>query len=171
MVTVQMGAEEMGQRIARLRDSLARREGKKRLTQKELAARIGASRGTVAEWERGARSPGRDNLMKLAEAFDVSPDVILYGEPHSAGLNQGISRVRRPNDVVDNGYTDDAGAPGFFRTLEGSLAHFRGIAPPGTAQARKKLAWESLTDAAKHFGWPIPDDWYEIPEMIDDGKV
>lgn len=102
------------------------------------------SHQTVAKWRRGEVSPLQPATRRGLQAF-LDADVI--GGDH-------------PTD-----------APEFFRSLDAALAHFKGIAPPGAAQARKKLAWESLTDAAKHFGWPVPDDWYEIPGMVDEGEI
>lgn len=107
---------------------------------------VGVSRETVRRWRKGDRSEPRDSTLEALDAY------VTHG---SVAKAEG----------------EESGAPGFFRTLNDSLAHFRGIAPPGTAQARKKLAWESQTDAAKHFGWDLPNDWYEIPRMIDEGEV
>lgn len=85
MVTVHIMVETTGQRIARLRVELARREGKRRVTQQELGDRVGASRGTVAAWEGDKQVPERENLLALAKVFGVSPDFILTGKEASPG--------------------------------------------------------------------------------------
>ncbi|MCR5738235.1 MAG: helix-turn-helix transcriptional regulator [Lachnospiraceae bacterium] len=42
-----------------------------RLTQEELAARIGVSKSAVAKWETDGGLPDRDNLKKLSEVINV----------------------------------------------------------------------------------------------------
>lgn len=48
------------------------------LTQEELAYRLEVTRSTVANWERGLRSPSPETMRKLALLFNVSSDY-LYG--------------------------------------------------------------------------------------------
>lgn len=62
-------ARSIGIRIAQLR-----REQK--LTQKELAEKLGTDRGMVAAWESGMRMPDVDSWVKLAIEFEVSCDYI-----------------------------------------------------------------------------------------------
>jgi len=59
----------IGERIRELR-----RDAK--LTQDQLAERIGANRVTVANYELGKYVPSIDALERLADALGVSPDVI-----------------------------------------------------------------------------------------------
>lgn len=46
----------------------------KRLTQKELAKKIGMGDTTIANYEKGFRTPKKNTLFKLAKAFDISID-------------------------------------------------------------------------------------------------
>lgn len=48
-----------------------------RLSQEELAARIGVSRQAVSKWERAEASPDTDNLILLARLYQVSLDELL----------------------------------------------------------------------------------------------
>lgn len=48
-----------------------------RLSQKDLAAKLGASRATVSLWEIGARVPEVGHLEGLARTFEVSTDYLL----------------------------------------------------------------------------------------------
>ena len=45
-----------------------------RLTQEELAEKIGVSKSAVAKWETNGGLPDRDNLRRLSEALHVSVD-------------------------------------------------------------------------------------------------
>ena len=47
-----------------------RRQGK--LSQEELAARVGVSRQAVSKWELGEAAPDINKLLALARAFDVT---------------------------------------------------------------------------------------------------
>ena len=45
-----------------------------RLTQEELADKVGVSKSAVAKWETDGGLPDRDNLRRLADVVDVSVD-------------------------------------------------------------------------------------------------
>lgn len=55
-----------------------RKENK--LSQEELAEKIGVSRQAVSKWERAEASPDTDNLIRLAEVYGVSLDEMLTGK-------------------------------------------------------------------------------------------
>lgn len=148
----------VGWRLKKLRREKAEREGR-RITQPVAARGSSVPQASLAKYETNGMRPEGDNLLALARYYETTPDYILHGEEDGA------------DSVAGSGYPDGSETPGFFRSMDDALALFRGAGEPGTAQARKRMAWESLTDAAKHFDWPIPDDWYEIPRMIDDGEV
>jgi transcriptional regulator with XRE-family HTH domain len=46
-------------------------------TQVSLAETIGVSKGTVAMWETGKRTPDFETLIRLSDLFDVRTDYIL----------------------------------------------------------------------------------------------
>ena len=52
----------------------------KKLTQKELAEQIGIKRNTYSDWENGKTEPSFENLIKLADLFEVSLDCLLGRE-------------------------------------------------------------------------------------------
>ena len=52
-----------------------RRDGK--LSQEELAARVGVSRQAVSKWELGEAAPDINKLLALAKAFGVTTDHLL----------------------------------------------------------------------------------------------
>lgn len=57
----------------RLRVELARR----RMTQQQLADRLGYTQTAVSYWCSGARRPSIDDLCRLADEFGVSTDYLL----------------------------------------------------------------------------------------------
>lgn len=71
--------EETGHRIADLRKGLSRKL-RKRITQKDVADFVGVHEGTVTAWELGKQEPQDNNLPKLAEFLETSPDYIV-GRP------------------------------------------------------------------------------------------
>ena len=46
-------------------------------TQVSLAETLGVSKGTVAMWETGKRTPNFETLIRLSDLFDVRTDYIL----------------------------------------------------------------------------------------------
>lgn len=56
-----------GKRLREVRKS-------KKITQQELADRLGIKRNTYSDWENGKTEPTFEILVKLADLFDVSLD-------------------------------------------------------------------------------------------------
>ena len=52
----------------------------KKLTQKELAEQIGIKQNSYSDWETGKNEPSIENLVKLADLFDVSLDWLFGRE-------------------------------------------------------------------------------------------
>ncbi|MGI2185714.1 S24 family peptidase [Shewanella oncorhynchi] len=50
------------------------------LTQLQLSKKVGVSSVTISQWESGDTSPKGQNLYKLAEALQCSPDWLMFGE-------------------------------------------------------------------------------------------
>lgn len=72
-----------------------RKENK--MTQNQLALKLGAKQSSISKWELGITLPDTENLIKLAELFNVSIDYVL-----------GISRYHYPVNVgQDNLFTFD----------------------------------------------------------------
>lgn len=86
-----------------------------RLTQEELAKRIGVSKSAIAKWETDGGLPDRDNLRRLSEIMNVSADdlhrIIEKADGNDADLTVNITpdviatlesygyRVIRPNET------------------------------------------------------------------------
>lgn len=98
-----------------------------RMSQEELAARVGVSRQAVSKWELGTATPELEKLVALAETFGVSVDELLGREP--AG---------RPEP-------EEEGEP------------FLQEEKPGDGQREPEEHWEQvlgfLTPLVRRFGW------------------
>ena len=66
-----------------------------RLTQEELADKVGVSKSAIAKWETDGGLPDRDNLRRIAEVMDVSVDdlhrIIEREGMRSADFNVNIT--------------------------------------------------------------------------------
>ena len=89
-------AKEIGLRFQVARKRLG-------LTQQEIADKIGVSRTTVANWERGERTFEFDDLVKILPVLDVTPNYFLglgeSGDPaqymYDSVSDYGISGVEQ----------------------------------------------------------------------------
>lgn len=63
-----------------LGENLVRLRGEKRLTQEELADRLGVSRQSVSKWESDASVPELDKLIRLSEVFGITMDEFVKGK-------------------------------------------------------------------------------------------
>ena len=81
---------------SRLGQFIATRRKFMRLTQEELAERIGISKSAVAKWETGGGLPDRDNLKRLSKVINVSVDdlhrIIEDADSQEADLQFNITR-------------------------------------------------------------------------------
>lgn len=90
----------LGQRIAMLR----KQQG---FSQAELAARLKISASAVGMYEQGRREPSAATLVAMAEAFQVSTDYLLTGQPSHGGqqflqelLDATEERLHRRSDPL-----------------------------------------------------------------------
>ena len=71
------------------------------LEQDEIAERIGVSRGTVSNWERGRSEPGATFFVRWAHATGVSLDWLAAGindeTPTADAMGVSESRPRESN--------------------------------------------------------------------------
>lgn len=62
------------------RNFLAKWRAKKKLTQEQLAERLGTYKGQISNWENNNRAMGFDVQSALAEALDIEPSD-LFRDP------------------------------------------------------------------------------------------
>lgn len=74
-------------------------------SQEELAEKLGISRQSVSKWERAEASPDTDNLILLAQLYNVSLDELLMGSEPDAN-------VRAENQSKTTEKSEDSGAHG-----------------------------------------------------------
>ena len=82
---------ELGERLAKLRKKAG-------LSQEQLAEELGVSRQAVSRWETGEAAPDTENLIALADIFNVSIDELIReqkkgqpkGEPEEVEVVDGI---------------------------------------------------------------------------------
>ncbi|OCL26285.1 transcriptional regulator [Orenia metallireducens] len=78
-----------------------------KLTQQELADKIGVNRATIAGYETKGMEPGYDTLSELARIFNVSTDYLL-----------GLTDQRQnPNDKIKSAISDDPELLEFWNEL------------------------------------------------------
>lgn len=68
-----------------LAENIANLRIKKRYTQKELADRLGVSKGTITSYESGVRTPPIEKLEEMAQEFGV--DISLFFKPNVIDLD------------------------------------------------------------------------------------
>ena len=69
------------------KDNLLTLRKKNRMTQEELAERMGVSRQALAKWESGETIPDLDKSRAIAAIFNVTLDDLANYEPHE---NSGL---------------------------------------------------------------------------------
>jgi transcriptional regulator with XRE-family HTH domain len=60
-----------------LNDQITQLRKQKKLSQEELAAALQVSRQAVSKWENGVSNPDTENLIRLAEIFEVDVNVLI----------------------------------------------------------------------------------------------
>ncbi len=126
-------ASTLGQRIVDARE-------RRRLTQDQLARRIGVSRSAIAQWETDRAAPSTSHLVSLSETLSVSPNHLLSSAGQDAPKSapaptaSGAFHIRNLSVLAyANGFTlwhykaavegvQAACAPGFFADAADMLA-------------------------------------------------
>ena len=83
-------------------EKIAKARREKRLTQEELADRLGVSRQAVSKWESGAALPETDKLARLSGLLGVSCDYLLCDDASEEQKNAS----GRPRQEAEAGQTD-----------------------------------------------------------------
>lgn len=78
-----------------------------KMTQKELADRLGVARGTIGMYEIGRREPDTDTLYRLSKIFNVSIDYLI-----------GKTNIKDTADEITNAVSDEPELVEFWNTLK-----------------------------------------------------
>ncbi|AHN20283.1 DNA-binding protein [Lysinibacillus sphaericus] len=74
---------------------------KKKMTQKELGAKISKSDNTISNYEKGLIAPSQDALFALAEALDIKVDDLFPKRDTSESLHQALLDSNENFDIND----------------------------------------------------------------------
>lgn len=92
-----MAENIIGRQIQSLRN-------KYRMTQEDLASKLGVSKQTVSNWETGLKTPRMGAIQKLSNLFNVSKSFIIEGkQDNQEGLLAIYDQLddTRKNEVID----------------------------------------------------------------------
>ena len=84
--------EVLGERIVQLRKAL-------RISSERVARKLEVSHKTVINWEKNRGDPSVENLLALADLFQVSADYLLGRTLNPAGLTSNVDAS--PGAAVD----------------------------------------------------------------------
>ena len=88
---------EFSERLKKLRKDTG-------LTQVDVASKLGISQQAYASWERGAKKPTQENLVKIAQILDVSIDYLVGNSEEKSDELDNIELLFRMNS---KGLTDE----------------------------------------------------------------
>lgn len=74
------------------------------LTQVDVARKLGISQQAYASWERGAKKPTQENLVKIAQVLNVSIDYLVGNSEEKTDELDNIELLFRMNS---KGLTDE----------------------------------------------------------------
>ena len=120
----------LGDRIATLRKI-------NKLSQYELADRLGFSRGKLANYEQGSRQPDYETLQKLADFFDVTTDYLL-GRTDNPDLkrtanNNKYDSLDELNKLIKEFGIEDSG---FF-----DIDQWKNLSPEDIDEVKRHFEW------------------------------
>lgn len=81
---------EFSERLKKLRKDTG-------LTQVDVASKLGISQQAYASWERGAKKPTQDNLVKIAQILNVSVDYLVGNSQETSDELDNIELLFRMN--------------------------------------------------------------------------
>lgn len=84
--------------------NLRRFRKRKKLTQEELAGRIGVIRATYWAYEKGSIMPPYDKLEQLADIFGITIDELMGREVDRTDISDDLSRLLRKLEKEDQLY-------------------------------------------------------------------
>src|SRR5438128_6798257 len=135
---------------------LLRHRGRTGLTQRQLAARVGVSRGSVQDWEAGLTYPDAQHLQALIVAFLEAGGLTVAREATEAEALWGAAlrqaaRMQTPFDVV--WWTGLVAQRGGSAQREVPPAQLAGAAAPSaTRTSERRQDWGDAPDVLNFLG-------------------
>ena len=71
-----------------LNEQITQLRKQKKLSQEELAAALQVSRQAVSKWENGVSNPDTENLIRLAEIFEVDVNVLIGSQENQKSTQE-----------------------------------------------------------------------------------
>lgn len=68
-----------------------------KLTQVELAGKLGIVQSSYADWERGKKKPTQENLVKIAQVLNVSIDYLVGNSEEKSNDLDNVELLFRMN--------------------------------------------------------------------------
>lgn len=93
-----------------------------KLTQYQLAEKLGFSRGQIGNYEQGTREPDQETLLKISNFFDVSLDYLL-GKTEYRKFNPEKLTDRDKKDIQN----DLKNIMDNFRNKKGDQKYYNGV--------------------------------------------
>lgn len=110
-------------------ENLKRFRKQKKLTQEELATKLGVIRATYWSYEKGSIMPPYDKLEQIADIFDVTIDELMGRETDNSDISSDLSRLIRKlekeNQAYDGELLNDQTRELLISSLENSLKLLR----------------------------------------------
>lgn len=105
--------------------NLRRFRKRKKLTQEELAGRIGVIRATYWAYEKGSIMPPYDKLEQLADIFGITIDELMGREVDRTDISDDLSRLLRKlekeNQLYEGRLLDGQSRELLIASLENSI--------------------------------------------------
>lgn len=111
---------------SRLRDARKRQK----LTQKDLALRIGAKHNSVSNWENDQNTPDTATIETLCGVLELTPNFLLLGREEVGGEAAGDRVSRREKELLSKYRSLSEGDRSAIDTL---LDHYCAMATPAPA--------------------------------------
>ena len=106
-------------------DNLKRFRKQKKLTQEELASRIGVIRATYWAYEKGTIMPPYDKLEQLADIFGISIDELMGRDTDKSDISDDLSKLIRKlekeNQIYDGKLLSEQTRQLLIASLENSV--------------------------------------------------
>jgi len=88
-----MNTFEIGERIRDLRK-------KNKMTQADVARKVGVSSPTITQWENNQTAPKGDNLLKVSQVLGCTPDWLVTGKGHPDDIHDNVEAAPRLKGLV-----------------------------------------------------------------------